>query len=85
MRKWILVVICLFVTTALPSLAQGTGSKSSSTRVRTYTKRSSGTVVYSHRRSTPDRSFTNNWSTRGNRNPYTGSAGTKTYRSRRSR
>ncbi len=36
-----------------------------------------GTYVSPHRRSAPDRSRWNNWSTKGNVNPYTGKPGTK--------
>ena len=54
----------------------GTGSSHSSTHVSSYTTRS-GTYVPSYYRSTPDHSFNNNWSTKGNYNPYTGKAGTR--------
>ena len=54
----------------------GTGSKSASTHVRSYTKKD-GTHVEAHRRSTPDKSFENNWSTKPNSNPYTGKSGTR--------
>ena len=40
--------------------------------------RSDGTYVAPHYRSSPDGNFYNNWSTKGNYNPYTGKAGTKT-------
>ena len=40
--------------------------------------RSNGTYVQPHMRSSPDGNFSNNWSTVGNVNPYTGKAGTKT-------
>jgi hypothetical protein len=46
--------------------------------------RSNGTYVPGHYRSTADSSFYNNWSTRGNVNPYTGSYGTRSYPSYRS-
>jgi hypothetical protein len=39
--------------------------------------RSSGTYVQPHYRSSPDRSFYNNWSTYPNINPYTGSIGSR--------
>ncbi|MBB4266287.1 hypothetical protein [Roseospira visakhapatnamensis] len=39
--------------------------------------RSDGTYVAPHYRSAPDRTPYNNWSTRGNVNPYTGQAGTR--------
>ncbi len=40
--------------------------------------RKNGTYVAPHYRSSPDSSFYNNWSTKGNVNPYTGKEGTKT-------
>jgi hypothetical protein len=54
----------------------GTGSKSSNTSVCGYTKKS-GTYVAPHRRTTPDHTQKNNWTTKGNTNPYTGKEGTK--------
>lgn len=47
-------------------------------RVRSHTTKS-GTYVRSHVRTSPDRSFRNNWSTKGNTNPVTGKRGTKTH------
>lgn len=44
-------------------------------KVRGY-YRSDGTYVRPHYRSSPDRSHNNNWSVRGNVNPYTGQRGT---------
>lgn len=46
------------------------------TYVRGYTKKN-GTYVAPHYRSSPDSSTSNNWSTKGNVNPYTGKRGTK--------
>ena len=40
--------------------------------------RKDGTYVSPHKRTAPDNSFDNNWSTVGNVNPYTGKPGTKT-------
>jgi hypothetical protein len=40
--------------------------------------RSNGTYVAPHYRSNPDGNVYNNWSTKGNVNPYTGKVGTKT-------
>lgn len=40
--------------------------------------RNDGTYVRGHYRSDPDGDFENNWSTKGNVNPYTGEVGTKT-------
>lgn len=45
-------------------------------RVRGY-HRKDGTYVQPHYRSDPDGDRSNNWSTRGNVNPYTGERGTK--------
>jgi len=53
-------------------------SKSSggSHSVRGYTKKD-GTYVAPHRRTNPNSGKTDNWSTKGNVNPYTGKRGTK--------
>ena len=41
--------------------------------------RSDGTYVQPHMRSDPNNTVQDNWSTKGNINPYTGEEGTKTY------
>lgn len=46
------------------------------TYVHGYTRKD-GTYVNGHYRSDPDNSYNNNYSVRGNTNPYTGEAGTK--------
>lgn len=46
------------------------------THVRGYTKKN-GTYVAPHRRTKPDKSKSNNWSSKGNTNPDTEKAGTK--------
>lgn len=51
-------------------------ASSSDVAVRGYT-RSDGTYVRPHMRSAPDGSTANNFSTRGNTNPYTGARGTR--------
>lgn len=56
--------------------ASGTGSKSSSTQVRGHVTKK-GQYVAPHKRSTPDKSKANNWSTKGNTNPSTGKKGTR--------
>lgn len=48
------------------------------TWVSGYTRKN-GTYVSGHHRSAPDGNFGNNWSTKGNLNPYTGEEGTKSY------
>lgn len=59
------------------ALAQRRGSTGGSVRVRGYTRKD-GTYVAPHYRSKPDGNFSNNWSTKGNINPYTGKEGTLT-------
>jgi hypothetical protein len=51
-------------------------SYSSAVHVRGYTRKD-GTYVMPHMRSAPDHNVWNNWSTKGNVNPYTGREGTK--------
>jgi hypothetical protein len=51
-------------------------ARGGSTFVHGYT-RSNGTYVAPHYRSAPNSTKTDNWSTKGNINPYTGQAGTK--------
>jgi hypothetical protein len=58
---------------ANPSFAQR--KSSSDVYVKSYVK-SNGTVVEGHMRSAPDKTAGNNFSTKGNVNPYTGAAGT---------
>ena len=52
-------------------------SASASVRVHGYTRRSTHTYVAPHYRSNPDKTRRNNYSTKGNINPYTGKKGTK--------
>lgn len=47
-----------------------------STTVKSYVKKD-GTYVDSYKRSKKDNTTLNNWSTKGNSNPYTGKKGTK--------
>jgi hypothetical protein len=54
----------------------GTGSKSEHEHVDGYTRKD-GTHVNAHERTTADGTKTNNWTTKGNVNPYTGKAGTQ--------
>ncbi len=62
--------------TSASTYGYGTGAKSESNYVHSYTKRD-GTYVEPHNRSTQDGTKTNNWSTKGNVNPDTGKPGTK--------
>ena len=56
--------------------AGGRGGGGGAVSVRGYT-RQDGTYVAPHYRSAPDGDFSNNWSTKGNINPYTGEEGTR--------
>ncbi len=58
------------------SSSHGIGSKSTSTYVHGHTRKD-GTYVKGHRRSASDHNFTNNWTTKGNDNPYTGKEGSR--------
>jgi hypothetical protein len=77
MKKFIsIVLITLFLSFNLTAEAKGGhGGSSGSVHVQGYTK-SNGTYVEPHYRSAPDGNFNNNWSTKGNTNPYTGKEGT---------
>jgi len=66
----LLTVIMLLLTFSAQSFAD--------TYVNGYT-RSNGVYVAPHYRSNRDNSIGNNWSTKGNVNPYTGSRGYKTF------
>ena len=57
-------------------LAFGVVQDKGSHSVRGYTKKD-GTYVPPHRSTDPDGSKSNNWSQKGNINPYTGKEGTK--------
>jgi hypothetical protein len=64
-----------FIVGLLVALAVGT-TATAQTAVRGYTK-ADGTYVAPHYRSSPNNTTSDNYSTRGNVNPYTGEAGTK--------
>ena len=77
----LLLPAALLLTTPLDVGAKGGGrgggSKSTGpVRVKPYTRKD-GTQVQGHRRTAPDSTRGNNWSTRGNVNPDTGKAGTR--------
>jgi len=56
------------VVSIAPAAEKGTGSKPASKSVRGYTKKD-GTHVDAHRRTTPDKSKTNNYGAKGNMKP----------------
>ncbi len=78
--KTILLGLALLGSVALasaPAQAQRSGRSSfGDVYVRPHL-RSDGSFVNGHMRSRPDSSFTNNWTTFPNTNPYTGREGTR--------
>jgi hypothetical protein len=73
-----LIKLMLFALLMLGILIPVNGAYArSSHRVRGYIKKKSGTYVAPHWRTNPDKSKFNNYSTKGNYNPYTGKKGTK--------
>ncbi len=91
MRRWLtLGILAAFLFLSMPPEAFAKGGRGSgggrfyspgssygrSYSVRPYVRRD-GVYVPSHRRTVPDGNRWNNWSTRGNVNPYTGKPGTK--------
>lgn len=69
--------IALLATACIVTAAFGKGSSSSGTvHVGGYTRKD-GTYVAPHERSAPNNTKSDNWSTKGNVNPYTGKAGTQ--------
>lgn len=74
MRKAVVTsLFFLFIFLASFAFADTTEAR---TRVKGYYKPRSGTYVQPHYRSSPNRSTFDNWSTKGNLNPYTGKWGT---------
>jgi len=64
--------IAVLVLALLSAIAVAQGNHA----VRGYVRKS-GTYVAPHRQTNPDRTQRNNWSAKGNVNPYTGKRGTK--------
>lgn len=76
MRKLTVVVVAMLV--ASPAFAQwGTASNPNSHGTRGYNA-PSGTYVQPHQQTNPNATQYDNYSTKGNTNPYTGQVGTKT-------
>ncbi len=73
MKKVLMMVLSVSIVIGISITGAYAGS---SVRVKTY-KKKDGTVVQSHRKTSPDKSKRDNFSTKGNINPYTGKEGTK--------
>ena len=70
MKKLLTIsLLSLFLVVGLANLAEA------ATRVRSYYKPSTGRYVMPHYRSSPNRTKLDNYSTKGNYNPYTGKRG----------
>jgi len=65
----------LKIVVAALTLAVACSVSAADTHVRQYTKKN-GTTVAPHHRTAPDKTKANNYSTKGNMNPYTGKKGT---------
>lgn len=77
MLKSLSFTLAVFFFCAITLLsAVGFADARSDQRVRGYSKKD-GTYVQPYTKTSPDRTRNNNYSTRGNTNPYTGKAGTK--------
>lgn len=75
MKKLFFALIAFSLAFA-PCLIVTDASAKGSTSVKGYTKKS-GTYVAPHKRTAPNKTKMDNYSTKGNTNPYTGKAGTK--------
>lgn len=75
LRIAVLLAVMGALIMPLDVFAKG-GSSSGSHSVRGYTKKD-GTYVAPHKQTNPNGTKQDNWSTKGNVNPYTGKPGTK--------
>jgi hypothetical protein len=75
MKKLILAGALAFAASG--AMAQGTGSNPNSHPVQGYTT-TGGTYVPPHQQTNANSTQTDNYGTRGNVNPYTGTGGTRT-------
>lgn len=73
MNKLISLIISVALVVGLLGFI---GSAEAASRVKGYYKSSTGRYVMPHYRTSPNRSKFDNYSTRGNYNPYTGESGT---------
>lgn len=77
MTKILIVSLSLLLIASSQLGAKGSkASKPAVTKVKSY-KKKNGIVVSPHDRTVPNKTKTDNWSTRGNTNPETGKNGTK--------
>jgi hypothetical protein len=79
MTKWIVAAAFIASITAASAQNYGFGSNTRSHPTSGYTT-NSGTYVPPSRATNPNNTQTDNYTTRGNVNPYTGAVGTRTPR-----
>lgn len=68
-------IVALILISLVLGLSLFSVVEARSVRIRGYYKPSSGTYVQPHYRTSPNSSRFDNWSTKGNYNPYTGKKG----------
>jgi hypothetical protein len=71
-----LLLVALFLVLPLGNYAYAKSESSSSNSVRGYTKKD-GTYIAPHKRTNPNQTQRDNWSSKPNYNPYTGKEGKK--------
>ena len=76
MRTRILLAVCVLALSCTGMAQRRKSTYGGSVHVRGHVTKE-GTYVPAHRRTAADGRFGNNWSTKGNSNPYTGKAGTR--------
>lgn len=81
MNKLLVFMLSTFLTTTVLAKQSGSSSykshgSSKATNVSGYTKKD-GTYVAPHKRTTPNHTQRDNWTSKPNQNPYTGKDGTK--------
>ena len=72
---WLVLFAVSASALGFATVAHARGGSGAAVHVRGYVRKD-GTYVAPHYRSAPDGNFQNNWSTKGNVNPYTGEDGT---------
>jgi hypothetical protein len=78
-NRWAYILLslaCIFTFQSGAIAQRSSRSRGGDVYVKPYFRKD-GTFVDGHMRSSPDKDFYNNWSTKGNVNPYTGKEGTK--------
>lgn len=74
--RWLMLVLLTFLSVIPIVEAKGRRSTGGTTSVRPSVDRT-GTYRQGHFRTAPNNSRLDNWSTKGNANPYTGKKGTR--------